>query len=196
MGDGNSNQWRVTRALLLFFGLGVGGASCSYVLELLHAPSSFNVIVDAQLYFLLFIPLAYLADKRVFSSELWTARRAMWVPVATMVVIQICIESVEPLPRTDVYRMFAAIALAPFVEELVRAVMMLAFTERFGVVSSIALTAFLTATAHAYFWTALFQQTLLSIIFWKSRRSLPAVMAAHLAMNLIAAWHVRFQSFR
>lgn len=188
-------RWQVTRAIVLFFALGMGGASCSYVLQTLHAPSTLNVIVDAQLYFLLFVPLAYFTDKRIFSRELWTAPRAMWVPVVIMLLIQISIESMEPLPPVDRYRAFSAVFLAPIVEELVRAVMMLAFTEKFGTVLSIGLIAFLTATAHAYFWTALFQQVVLCIFFWKSRRSLPTTMASHLAMNLIAVFHIRFQSF-
>jgi membrane protease YdiL (CAAX protease family) len=152
--------------------------------------------VDAQLYFLLFIPLAYLADRRVFSSELWTATPAIFAFVPVAAVAQLVAEStLPPMQPANSYDMIAAILLAPFVEELVRAVMMLAFTEKLGTIFAVVLTASLTAAFHAFFWIALLTQTILCIVFVKSRRSLPTVMASHLAINVIAVLQVRFQSF-
>lgn len=175
----------------------MGGASCSYLLRILHAPTGLSIIVDAQLYFLLFIPLAHYADRRVFSRELWRVPRAIWIPIPIVALMQVCIESATaPLPSADPYTILGALLLAPFVEELIRAVMMLAFAEKFGAAFNIALTAFLTATVHEFFWIAFLMQTVLCIMFWKSRKSLPTAMLSHLTINLIAIFNVRLQAFR
>jgi hypothetical protein len=142
-------------------------------------------VVDSSFYLVLFIPLAYAFDRDIFSKEYWHFPARGWIGTIVLALVQIMIMSGDDTKLTR-YRAIGAILVAPFAEEVARAVMMSPLTIRFGTFWSVAITSALWAAAHQSFWIPLVQQTVLSTIFVLTRKSLPSSITAHLVMNLIA----------
>ena len=136
------------------------------------------------------IPVAGLFEPRIFSKACWHISRKVYVGIAVVALVQIISESLSVLPPVEIHRAFGAIMIAPLVEELWRAAIILPILEAFGVPAGVALTALLWALPHPYFWTALIQQTILCLIFIRTNRSLPATISAHFVINVIAVFHI------
>jgi hypothetical protein len=149
-----------------------------------------EIIFGSGLYGVLLIPVAYIFDSRVFSQEYWRFSQRGFLGIAVIATLQVIFESCASLPPTNSYAAFGAIVIAPFVEEFARAVMICPLMARLGSPAGLAVTALLWAWPHDFFWIALAQQSILCLIFVYTRKSLPAVIAAHFAMNVIATWHI------
>ena len=162
----------------------------SWLLRLTGLTMLYDPIVCSGIYMLLLIPVAYTYDPKIFSKGYWNISRRAWVGIGIIAAMQLLFESGTRLPPLAACRMFAALLIAPFVEEFARAVMICPLMARLGSPAGLALTALLWAWPHDFFWLALTQQSILCLIFVYTRKSLPAVIAAHLIMNVIAAWHI------
>ncbi len=150
----------------------------------------YDPLVRSGIYGVILIPVAYAFEPRIFSKEYWQVSSRAWVGIAIIALAQFIFESGVSLPPTDGYRKFEGVLIAPFVEELLRAVMICPLMARLGAPLGLVVTALLWTWPHDFFWIALAQQITLSLIFVYTRRSLPAVIAAHFVMNVIAAWHI------
>jgi membrane protease YdiL (CAAX protease family) len=151
-------------------------------------------IVDSGLYGLLLIPVAYKLDSRIFSRPYWRYPSRAWVGVGIIILVQLVIDTVHPVAPIGVYRRFSALLAAPIAEESARAVVIRPLTERLGATVGLIITALMWAVMHQYFWVAVCQQLILSLIFVYTRRSLSSCIVAHTAMNIIAAWNISFQT--
>ena len=149
-----------------------------------------EIIFSTGVYGVLLIPVTYIFDSRVFSKEYWRFSRRGFLGIAVIATLQVIFESRASLPPSNSYAAFGAILIAPFVEELARAVMICPLMIRLGAPVGLAVTALLWAWPHDFFWLALVQQSVLCLIFVYTRRSLPSVIAAHFTMNVIAVWHI------
>jgi membrane protease YdiL (CAAX protease family) len=130
----------------------------------------------------------YFFDPRIFSRTYWHFQfpASEWIGVVTLALFQVLAMTLSDLPLPPKYPALFAIFLAPVVEELARAVMISPLASRLGVFWSVTITSILWAVAHDLFWLALVQQLALSIIFVRTRKSLPAAITAHFVMNVIA----------
>jgi membrane protease YdiL (CAAX protease family) len=146
--------------------------------------------LETGLYALPLIPVAYKFDPRIFSKAYWKFPSRAWAGIGVIGLMQFIFESGKPLPPLDHYIVFGALFVAPCVEELARAVMITPLMERLGGPAGLVITALLWAWLHDFFWVALAQQVILSLIFVYTRRSLPSAIAAHTVMNVIAAYHI------
>jgi membrane protease YdiL (CAAX protease family) len=151
-------------------------------------------IVDSGLYGLLLIPVAYKLDSRIFSRPYWRYPSRAWVGVGIIVLVQLAIDSIHPVAPIGAYRRFSAVLTAPFAEESARAVVIRPLMARLGGATGLVITALMWALMHQYFWIAICQQLILSLIFVYTRRSLSSCVVAHTAMNIIAAWNISFQT--
>jgi membrane protease YdiL (CAAX protease family) len=127
-------------------------------------------------------------DRSVFSPAYWHVRfrHTEWAWVVLLAVFQLIVMATSSTPQPTLYYAISALALAPVVEELARAVMIVPLTERLGPLWGTVITSLLWALAHDLFWLALAQQIILCLIFLRTRRSLPVAILAHFLMNLIA----------
>jgi hypothetical protein len=153
----------------------------------------YDFVANTGLYGLLFIPLACAFDPRILSKAYWNFPKVGWVGVGAIILSQIAIEYFNPHPPVGHFRMVGGLLIGPLVEESVRAVMIRPLTHRLGVPFAVILTAVYWASLHTFFWTALIQQVILSLIFVYTRRSLSCAIVAHLGANLIAVWNPLFQ---
>jgi membrane protease YdiL (CAAX protease family) len=177
--------------VLIFYSICIlSGWFVSLVLRLTGLTVYYDPLVRSGLYGVLLIPVAYAFDPRIFSKPYWKVSPRACVGIAIIALAQFIFESGAPLPPIDNYRIFEGILVAPFVEELLRAVMIRPLMERLGGPVGLAVTALLWAWLHDFFWIALAQQTILCLISVYTRRSLPSAIGAHLVMNLIAVWHI------
>ena len=150
----------------------------------------YGLVVSAGLYGFLLVPIAYAFDQKLFSRAYWKISPRAFVGIAVIGFVQFLINKFGPQSGpTDPYRAFEAILVAPFVEELLRAVTICPLMARLGNTAGLVVTVLLWAWPHSLFWVALVQQSILSFIFVYSRNSLPATIGAHLAMNLIVLQH-------
>jgi hypothetical protein len=191
--DKGHQQWRTLTILQVFIFYSICILSAwfvSWLLMLTGLTMLYEPIVCSGFYALLLIPVAYTYDPRIFAKGYWNISRRAWVGIGMIAVMQLLFESGNRLPPVADCREFAALLIAPFVEEFARAVMICPLMARLGSPAGLALTALLWAWPHDFFWLALTQQSILCLIFVCTRKSLPAVIAAHLIMNVIAIWHI------
>jgi hypothetical protein len=178
----------VGRGLLLFLGFYLSGFAFLALVERLSSQPFQVPLLESGLYDALFVSIAYLFNKGLLCTEWWKVRPNWWIGIVLGITIQVPISyAFRALPRpTSVAVIVGTVLVAPFFEELIRAVMIAPLMERWGHVWAIAIAAPLWACIHEHFWIALIQQSALSAIFVFSRKSLPSVIAAHVVMNLAA----------
>jgi membrane protease YdiL (CAAX protease family) len=87
-----------------------------------------------------------------------------------------------PMP---VYRTIGALAVAPVVEEAVRAVMLFSLQARWGTAIAVLATGLLNASVHAHPQLAMVQQLALTMVMLWTEGAMPANIVAHFAMNLM-----------
>jgi membrane protease YdiL (CAAX protease family) len=151
-------------------------------------------VVDSGLYEILFVPAAYIFDRKVFSSDSWHFNSKIWTGVGAIAVIQLAILSGDRTPPLPVFYTVMAITVTPISEEIVRAVMMRGLMPRLGLALSILITVVLTALVHPLFWVAVAQQLALTAIFVRGKGSIPSTIAAHGVLNLTAAAYPYFHA--
>jgi membrane protease YdiL (CAAX protease family) len=162
----------------------------SSLLSLENLSPLYNPIVNTGLYGLLLIPIAYKFDSRIFSKAYWAFPSRAWVGIGLIAVAQLLINFRVPRVPINHHRAIEAVLIAPFVEEVLRAVTICPLMQRLGGPAGLLVTALMWTWPHDFFWIALVQQTILSLIFVYTRKSLPATIAAHTVMNVIAVSQV------
>ncbi len=186
------------RSLFLVFALYaalflVGGAVVA-ALKLAGLAREYDLAVTTGIYGLLFIPLAYKFDPRIFSRAYWVFPKSAWLGIGIIIVAQLIFESDAAPTPVSRYRFFGAILTAPIVEEALRAVMIVPLMKALGNHAGLIITALLWAWLHDFFWIALSQQIMLSLLFVYTHKSLSAAIAGHTAMNAIAMLHISFST--
>ena len=155
-----------------------------------HADWLQHWFIDSGLWEVLLIPIAYAFDPAIFSREywrvsprIWISSRA-WIVLAALLIFQIT-QTIHDPARMSPFDALIVVTVVPFVEELNRSVSMRSLWPRTGVVLATILTTLMWAFFHSYFWIAVVQQLLLTLIFVRTRGSLPATTSAHALMNAI-----------
>ena len=185
---GDRSQTRTLAQLLVFYLVIIFvGSTITVVLGQASAPSVREWIVDTDLFSLLFVPLCYWFDSRIFSGPYWQYSFLVWLGIIVIVPTQFLIDalnrSAAPIGRYDVV---GILFVAPFVEELARAVSIRPLMEKLGPIPGILVCSLMWALLHHLFWVALLQQFILTVLFVYSRKSLPSAIAVHFMMNLVA----------
>jgi hypothetical protein len=144
-------------------------------------------IIHAGLFEIPLLALIYFFAPWIFAREYWRFPANAWKGISALAILEIVIRfALHPAPVSNRYIVFSALAFAPVIEELARAVMIVPLIDKMGVEWACLVTSILWALFHQYFWVSLVQQLVLCTIFVCSQRSLPANITAHLILNIIA----------
>jgi hypothetical protein len=172
--------------LLIFYFLVTSlGPALWLTMRWLGLQSFGSIVIDSDLYALLWIPLAYAFDPSIFEN-FWHFPANAWPGISFLLLLQCIIMSVSRAPAPPRREVVGALLIAPVVEELARAVTMNGLMARINSFWAVLIASVFWAMAHNAFWIPLTQQIVLSTIFVKTRRAIPAVIAAHFLMNVMA----------
>lgn len=191
--DQSNRELTLLQVLVFYLFIMFLGPFLAWISSITGLLSLDGLVVRSGLYSCLLIPVAYKLDSRIFSKEYWTFPRLAWAGIGVVVVAQLAFESTSHLPPLGLSRILASILVGPMAEECARAVMICPLVKHLGAPTGIIVTALFWAWLHPFFWTALAQQIILSTIFVYTCKSLFSSIAAHTAMNVIAAWHISFR---
>lgn len=185
-----ANEGRLTKILQLYVFCVSFIYLVPWMLRFIDSQALNDNLIESGVYCLFLIPLVIVVETRTISKLYWRFSAAAWIGIPSIAFAQVLFESGDPLSPTSGYRAFAALAVSPLFEELLRAAMIGPLVENLGIPFGVAITVLSWAILHEFFWIACVQQLLLCILFLWSRRSLPTNIAAHFVMNVIAVWHI------
>lgn len=185
----SSAGWRLLLQVSgLFFLMFFLSGLISLLLTFLGLPRLDRWVTGTGMYQLLFIPVLYRLDGDIFSKEHWHFPGRAWIGIGTAILLQLSIERIvaKPAGYTN-YGLIFALIFAPVIEVFVQGTLLRLLKQQAGFVGAVVIASILIALCHASFWIAFWQSVLISLVFLKTGESIPAAVATHFAMNLVAA---------
>jgi hypothetical protein len=150
------------------------------------------ILVEAGLYAVVILALAYVFMPAAFTRRYWhlPVRSLKWVGL--VVVVQSVAIYAEPQgPPVSRAFAFGALIVAPLVEEVVRAIALCSLVEEWGAVLAVIATTPLFVIMHSELTVRMaVGQLMLSVLLLQSSRSIPASAIAHSLMNVLALGRV------
>jgi membrane protease YdiL (CAAX protease family) len=151
------------------------------------------IFIDGDYHAIFFVPLAYLFDRSIF-VDFWRFPVRAWRGILFLLGLQYMIVSIFGTAAPPRYQLVGILFIAPVVEELARAVSVHTLETRMDRFWVVLFTSFFWALAHEQFWIPMLQQTVLTTIFVKSRKSIPVTITAHFLMNGLAVTYPRLHA--
>lgn len=148
------------------------------------------ILLEASVYSILALPLAYLFSPRTFTMRHWHLPIGSLKWIVLIAALQLATVYMQPYPiPVNPYMAFGALITAPLVEEVVRAVMICPLVERWGPLWAVATTTILFTLIHPDPIRIFAGQVALAVLFLYSDCSILVCAIAHSLMNAVAIWH-------